>query len=152
MRNCQTHSASFKRYQVWDFRSSLRQISGASPRGYHLTVDCTRNSRNMEHALNMVTRDLTTATAKGSLQFPGSLLQGNCSPIAASQLSWYMWYPRTIASMLNFFFIVISASQLVQHVSRQFNYVNGCVTLLRSIHVIAHIVAASEWQTTILNP
>lgn len=50
-------------------------------------------SRNMEHTLIIfsgiwptVTRDLTTATVKGYLLFPGSLLQGSCFPIAVSRL------------------------------------------------------------------
>lgn len=43
---------------------------------------------------------------------PGPLLQGNCFPIAAFQLSWYTWYPPTIAPMLNVS-VTISAGQLV---------------------------------------
>ena len=84
---------------------------------------------------------LTTATAKRSLWFTGSLLSlhgGNCSPTAVSQLSWYTWYPRTIAS---------NAGCHTQP--------TACFdTHNNSLIVCAVAAAASDWVwlTTTLNP
>ena len=87
---------------------------------------------------------------EGALTVSGSFLQGNCSPIAVSQLSWYMWYPRTIASMLNIS-VAISASQLVS--TRHNNLTMQTGVSLYTTSIIGCAVATSEWEwlNTILN-
>ena len=69
-----------------------------------------RNSEQTDNILRgtclTVTRDLTTATTKGSWRFPRSLRHSSSSPRLASQALWYSWYPRTIASTVQLGFQV----------------------------------------------
>ena len=87
----------FADYGFWLATPSLMQ---PPPRAIKPVVRADGHTRS---CCDTVTLDLTTATAKGSLHVPGSLVQGNCTVhlyvIAASQLSWYTCYPRTVASL-----------------------------------------------------